>query len=213
MMKRSGVFVLVVVALGVLTFGSHGSDDVEARKPGSAGLRGKTAYLNLGQVVKGYKKFQHFATVMKGQVEKVEVRIKKLKNQLEAQVKEFSQPGVSIEDRQSGERHARDIQRQIEDMLTEGKSRVGRSSDEQVVELYREIREATAAYARQEGLDAVLHFNDATPGTPEFFAPMNVSRKMQAGAAMPLYLAPGLDITEVILNELNARYKERDADE
>jgi len=196
MTKRVGVLALVVAACGVV-----------AAEPA---LKGKTAYVNLTVLIKGYTKYQRFQTDTKSQVDKIEAKVKRLKGQLDAEAKTLTQPDLNQEEREACQKRARELQRQLEDLTVEGRSVVGRSTEGAMVELYKDVREVVAAYARQEGLDAVLHYNDATPGTPEFYAPPNVGRKMQAGAAMPLYLAPGIDITEAILTELNDRDKKRD---
>lgn len=206
MLKRSAVLILAALIVAAPGAISRGESDLT---PGvtSSPLRGKTAYVNLTSLIKNYTKFQRFSTSARSQVEKIETKIKKLKADLDAQAKELSQPGIQVEDRQNGEKNARAIQRQIEDLTVEGRTVVGGSTESMMVEIYRDIRNVVAEYARREGLDAVLHYNDATAGTPEFFSPQNVGRKLQAGAAMPLYIAAGLDITEAIQTELNNRVK------
>lgn len=196
MTKRVGVLVLVVATCGVV-----------AAEPA---LKGKTAYVNLTVLIKGYTKYQRYQTDTKTQIEKIDAKVKRVKGQLDAEMKAATQPDLTPDDREAIQKKVRELQRQLEDLTVEGRSVVGKTSDGAMVELYKDIREVVAAYARQEGLDAVLHYNDATPGTPDFYAPPNVARKIQAGSAMPLYLAPGIDITEAILNELNDRDKKRD---
>ncbi|HEY7428872.1 MAG TPA: hypothetical protein VH682_31870, partial [Gemmataceae bacterium] len=46
------------------------------------------------------------------------------------------------------------------------------------------------------------HYNDAV--TPEdFMSPQNIARKLNTGALMPLYAAPGMDISQEVVNMLN----------
>ena len=61
-------------------------------------------------------------------------------------------------------------------------------------------------YAASQGIELVLHFNDADEKTQpaEFWSPANVARKMQAGACMPLYITQGMDISEALVGMLNS---------
>src|SRR5207249_4759439 len=90
-----------------------------------------------------------------------------------------------------------------EENQAEAKKGLGRKSDEQMVILYKEVREACARYAKGNDIEMVMHYNDALAGAPEFDSAANVARKMQAGAFMPMYITPGLDISEEILTLLN----------
>jgi hypothetical protein len=51
----------------------------------------------------------------------------------------------------------------------------------------------------------VLQYYDADEKThaAEFWSPTNVARKLQASGCMPMYIAPGLDISEEIIEALN----------
>jgi hypothetical protein len=50
----------------------------------------------------------------------------------------------------------------------------------------------------------VMHFNDAVASV-DLYQPGNVQRKLQTGACMPMYVAPGMDITNTISAMLNQR--------
>ena len=71
--------------------------------------------------------------------------------------------------------------------------------------LYKEFDEAVRTYARTAGIEMVMHYNDAVLETDRNSA-ANIARKMSAGACMPMYLTPGLDISQDIVNTLNAKY-------
>ena len=49
----------------------------------------------------------------------------------------------------------------------------------------------------------VLHYNDAVT-QEDYNSEVNISRKMQAGALMPIYMAPGVDVSMDIVKALNA---------
>jgi hypothetical protein len=56
-----------------------------------------------------------------------------------------------------------------------------------------------------QGYDLVLHYNDATT-SQEYWSAMNIARKLQAGACMPLHYGPGVEITNEVVNALNTAF-------
>ena len=71
--------------------------------------------------------------------------------------------------------------------------------------IYREVQEAAQRVAVAHGYDMVLHYNDPTTSA-EYWSAGNIVRKMQAGACMPIYFAPGIDISADVVNALNQAY-------
>ena len=59
---------------------------------------------------------------------------------------------------------------------------------------------------RLANFELVLHYNDALTNE-DYWSPANIMRKMQAGACMPLYAMPGMDISGPIVQTLNASYR------
>lgn len=167
----------------------------------------KTAYFNLSVVVKGYDRYQNFSSEMKEKMSGFEARMRKSKRDLDLLVREIGTPELTPEEKGEIEKKIRDTQRRLEDINNEGKRAIGKATDEQLVTMYRDVLAVAADYAREHDLDAVMHYNDAPAKSPESMTPENIARKMQAGAVMPVYLAPRADITEKILKELNARYE------
>ena len=51
-----------------------------------------------------------------------------------------------------------------------------------------------------------MHFNDAIDAA-DIYNPMNVQRKLQIGATFPMYAAPGMDITNQVIEMLNTHYQ------
>jgi hypothetical protein len=50
----------------------------------------------------------------------------------------------------------------------------------------------------------VMHYNDAVVPA-DLYNSVNIERKLQTGACMPMYLAPGMNITDTISAMLNQR--------
>jgi Skp family chaperone for outer membrane proteins len=74
-----------------------------------------------------------------------------------------------------------------------------------LIVLFKEIQEACQRVAMAQGYDLVLHYNDATT-SQEYWSAMNIARKLQAGACMPLHYGPGVEITNEVVNALNSAF-------
>jgi Skp family chaperone for outer membrane proteins len=96
----------------------------------------------------------------------------------------------------------------MEDLSKEAKDQYTKKNEEQMLICYREVMESARRYAKAHDIELVMHYNDVPPENPDFYNPVNVSRKIQAGACIPMYIAPGIDITKEITAELNEKYKE-----
>jgi Skp family chaperone for outer membrane proteins len=172
----------------------------------AAAAQTKIGLINLSAVIKKYNKYVAFQNEVNQTIATYQDKDKKYRDELEKAKKTLANPSLSDKDRDGWEKYGKAQQRLIEDNQNEAKAAIGKKGDEQMVILYKEVREACQRYAESQGLEMVLHYNDAPLGTPEFDSPANVARKMQAGACMPVYVANGMDISNEILKMLNDKY-------
>lgn len=208
MKKKLFSMVLVAMVLGgLVAIASQTAAQAPNNQPAAASPpTGKVAILNLSYVVKNYNKYLDFSTKMKKDVEQFEVQAKGKKAAYDAIVKDASDP-KNAPQREKYEKDLKAVQREHEDITAAMKQYVSQKSDEQMVVLYREIQETAVRYANARGYEMVLHFNDAPANTPDYYSPSNIARKMQAGALMPMYVNPALDISPLVVQTLNAGYK------
>jgi Skp family chaperone for outer membrane proteins len=94
------------------------------------------------------------------------------------------------------------VEKDLADIGDEAKKVLGKKSDEQMVILYKDIQSVAERYAKAHDIELVLHWNEATT-EEDLFSPLNVARKMQAGTCMPVYVAPGMDISKEVVAILN----------
>ena len=101
-----------------------------------------------------------------------------------------------------------DRKRKLEDLGKEVGLLVRKKNEEQVVQLYKEVNEAVQAYALTNGFHAVMSYGESTKLPPLGFE--NISRKVQGmeqtGCTSFMYIAPGLDISQGVTNDLNRKY-------
>jgi Skp family chaperone for outer membrane proteins len=169
----------------------------------AAPLRTRIAIINLQQVIKQYRKWSDFEQSYKnlyGQYN-AEFERKKavgmdLKNQLEKAVDDATREKV--------QQQIKDLERDVQDMGERAKKQLGKMRDDQAQQIYAEVEQAVQAYARANDIEMVMHFNDAV-APADYYHPLNVQRKLQTGACMPMYYAPGLNITDTISAMLNQR--------
>lgn len=201
-MRSVAVLVALLVVAATVT---RRSDAVETIKEPPT-PKFTTVYLNLTTVVKNYDRFKQFSHEMREEVSETETKVQKMKGQLDAGVRELADPKLTQDERKAIERRLTLQQRRLEDTVKDGREFISKRTDEQLVTIYQDICAEATRYAKAHGIEAVLHYNDAPMDSKEYNTPQNVSRKMQAGALMPIYLAPGADISDKVVEALNARH-------
>ncbi len=183
-----------------------------ATQPQTAGaasqMRGsKIAVVNLAKVINKYQKWEAFKADYKKEYTKVfEERVNPLKLKLESLDKEVKNPSTTADRREAATKEMKQLERQMQDIADDAKNILGKKEADQFVQLYREVRDAVAAIARYYSIDVVMHYNDAFE-EKDMDTPQNVARKMGHAGCMPLWVAPGSDISDTVIEYLNRAYK------
>jgi len=174
-------------------------------QPRPAAPTTKVALMNLTYVVNNYEKFKGYKEEIKLAVKPFQDRDEKLKDEAKKLADEAAKQGVTQERRDQIESRLKELQRQVEDNKNEAQKVVGRKQEQQLYTLYLDVHTVCKRVAEARGYDMILHYNDATD--KEFWSAANIARKMQAGALMPIYHNPALDVSADVLNTLNAYHK------
>jgi Skp family chaperone for outer membrane proteins len=195
-----GVLILAVVLVAGRLAAQQGGQAAPAAAPPP---RTRIALLNLTYVIKKYKKFETFQAEIKTAFEPFQKHDQGKKAEAEALAKEGQKPETTEARREEINRQLKALQRDIEDNGTSAKAFLQKKGDEQMRILYMDIMSAAQRYARGHDYEMVLHYNEATT-QEDFYSPVNIARKIQAGALMPLYFVPGMDISKEVVDTLNA---------
>jgi Skp family chaperone for outer membrane proteins len=195
-----GGVLLIVAALALA--GRSWSQTKPAPQP-----RSRIALVNLTAIVKQYEKATAFQKELKAAVEPFKKKDTQLRAEYEALHKQLRDPDTAPAQRDQIEKQMKGLQEQIDDNQVEFKKVIGEKQDQQLVILYRDIQDAATRYAKAHDIELVLHYNDATTNE-DFWNPLNVARKLQAGACMPLYAMTGMDISNEVLAVLNEKKRE-----
>jgi Skp family chaperone for outer membrane proteins len=108
-------------------------------------------------------------------------------------------------------RQVKELARKMEDVQATARQEVERRSSAALTRSYKEIEDMARRVANAQGLELVLFYTDAVTEA-DFYNSNNLQRKLsQPGALMPLVVAPGMDITEVVIGALNRMPARQDA--
>jgi len=205
--KRTAGFVAGLATLGVAVyFGSRLWAQQPAAAP-QAPPQTRVGLVNTLQVIKNYHKFKTFDDEMRRLAKPFEDNDKKLRDNLNEWQKALNNAGLSQQDRDKAEIEIKERKRQIEDNALQAKKVLGTRYDDQFKQLYIEVEDAIKRYSVSNGYHIVLQF-DEKQAPHELHSPPNIQRKLQAsastGCCVPVYIAPGLDITLQVVANLNA---------
>ena len=211
-MKRNLLILAGVAAIGVTgLLRAHGQQQYnQAQQPiqqtgglNAAPLRTRVAVINLQSVIKQYQKWTAFETEYKRMYETYNQDFEKKKADA-ANLKASYDKTSDDQAREAIQRQMRDLDRQVQDMGETAKKHLAKLRDDQASQIYREVEMAVEAYARANDIEMVMHFNDAiTQGDKQ--NPMNIAAKLQSRTLFPMYVAPGMDITDTVAGMLNQR--------
>src|SRR5437016_5946572 len=169
----------------------------------AAPLRTRIAVINLQQAIKQYRKWNDFEQGYKNlynqynaEFERQKAQGLDLKSQLDKAVDDATKEKI--------QQAIKELERKVQDMGERAKKELGKMRDEQAQQIYQEVEQAVQAFARANDIELVMHFNDAV-APADYYHPLNVQRKLQTGACMPMYYAPGMNITDTISAMLNQR--------
>jgi Skp family chaperone for outer membrane proteins len=199
--KRTVAIVAGVVTLGLALYvGSR----LTAQPANAPAPTMRVRLVNLQYVMKNYKRNEVLRNEITDMFKQYDNQINELKKLVEARTKQAQDPQFAAQ-KEAIEKEIKRLNREMAEKNDEARVALDKKQGEIIVLLYKEFDEAVRTYARQAGIEMVMHYNDAVLESDRVSA-ANVARKMTAGACMPMYITPGLDISQDIVNALNAKY-------
>jgi Skp family chaperone for outer membrane proteins len=169
-------------------------------------LQTRIGLINMVQVLKNYKKFQNLENQLKTRAQQLDETIKPLKIQADKLKEEYSRGNITPERKEEIEREMRKLQGEAQEKEEIARKELMKMNGEAAVTVYREVEDAANSYSRANNLELVLFYNDAVTDT-DYYHPSNVRQKMmQPAALMPMVVAPGMDISNAVVNFLNSKY-------
>jgi Skp family chaperone for outer membrane proteins len=207
--KRTVCLAAGLVALGVVIYVGK----LWAQQPGTAGTapaapepRPWIAVLNLNYVIKYYKKFINYQEQLKHDAEPYQTKDKEKTQLRDALTRQLSDQNTPADKREGLQKQIVDITREIEDNKRDAQKVITKKQSDMLKTIYGDVQDAASRYARAHNFEMVLHYNDATT-SEDYSSFANIFRKLEQPACMPLYVAPGMDISMQVLESLNAKFQ------
>jgi Skp family chaperone for outer membrane proteins len=169
-----------------------------------AAPRGKVGVVNINKVIKGFNKAntfgqylmdlsKHYGNLRNAKQALIQTATKDLQTTVDPQKKQKLEDDITRMTREM-----QDIERAAEKDITDKQGTISTT-------LFKEIESVVALTAKSYDLELVLSYPDVTTEA-EANTPAAVFRKMSAPAALPLYVNPGVDITDAVVKTLNMQY-------
>jgi RNA polymerase sigma factor (sigma-70 family) len=159
--------------------------------------------INMARVLKSYKKLQALQADWRARAQESQQKVAALREQAQEFQARCDDPATPAATREQLTQKVRQLNRQVEDEREQAQARLGKASGEAVAAAYREVEDAANRVAKLRGLELVLFYTDAVT-EQDFYDPAALQRKLsQPGALVPLVAAPGMDITDAVIEGLN----------
>jgi Skp family chaperone for outer membrane proteins len=198
-----------MAGIAALATATYFASQLWAQQGGSVAPSGgvRVAVVNVGTIFMKYRKAIDFKTDLQKKVEPFKSNMDKWHKEMVdyQELLQKNDPRYKPEDLQKA---ITDRKRALEDANLAVRKLIGKQSEEQLVQLWREINERVRIYGQQNGFHIVLGYGDPQD-EKELHTFANINRKMQGmdtGGVTPLYVAAGLDISEQVVQSLNASY-------
>jgi Skp family chaperone for outer membrane proteins len=206
--KRSMVF---LAALATLAGATYLTSQMFAQGPGGAGpapAACKVGLINMASVLKGYNKF----SVYNNEIEKIRVEYEKKDGELKKTQVAWQKYYVESTDTAKKEEAEKNLA-QLLAAIDVNKKEYGivraKKSDEQMVQMWREVESAIQKFAAPNGFHLVMHYSEPLTDADKY-SPQNIQRKLvgpgSSGGVCPVYFASSMDISPDIVNMLNTMY-------
>jgi Skp family chaperone for outer membrane proteins len=170
--------------------------------------RSRIGLLNVSHVIRSYDKYTAFQKQLTEAVKPYSLKEAEAKRKAESLAKEAKRSGITPERRDAINQEIEALRRKRKALKAEFNEVIGKKQGEQLKALYADVEAATRTYARVHDLELVLQYNDGVTEA-ERNSPPNIVRKCQADACIPLYAAPGIEISKEIITALNDKLRRR----
>ena len=206
-MKRLWIYLSATVCFGLV-----GQASAQAPAPGAPPAAapaakpstGRVSVFNVAKVMKDYKRWQHFAKVMNDKRTSATADLVKLRNTIAEQQNKMQSEPIKAKQEELA-RAITEVQRQFEDKEKQYRKALDDESAGYLRNLFAEIQQCVKAIVEANGYDIVMAYPDAITAE-ELNSPLYYDLKLRPPAAMPFYVSPNVDMTEVLILTLNTNF-------
>jgi Skp family chaperone for outer membrane proteins len=177
------------------------------------GTTPRVGVVNIWTVVKNYKRTADLRAELQGIVKTYDDQLAPTKRDLEGRKAQLADDTKYTEDQKLAlKKEVKRLERDISEKGEEMRDVLIKKESEQATGVFREIEDAIHQVAKSRGMDLVLVYGD-TPDEKDRNVAANLARKINTSACIPLYVAPGTELTDEVLKRLNEKHaKSADSD-
>jgi Skp family chaperone for outer membrane proteins len=161
----------------------------------------RVAVMNLPKVIKDYHKTVKQEDEIKQEAQKYEPVLKELSTKINNLKSTPISDPVKVA---AAKEELKKLERDMADRTEERNSKIQAKSTEAMQTLYKDVEGAVSALARSRNIELVFFYNDAIDPNSKYNP--EVLRMKVGSSGMPIYTAPGLEITAEVVNVLNYNY-------
>ena len=155
--------------------------------------------------MRDYKNWTHFAEVMNTKRAAASGELGKLKTTMtDLQAKATAE--VSTDKREAMAKQLIEMKRQFEDKELTARTALDQESAGYLRTMFGQLQVCVKAIADQQGFDIIMAYPDALT-KEELSSPLYYDLKLRPPAAMPFYISPTADVTQVLVDTLNMNFK------
>src|SRR5262249_33009028 len=155
--------------------------------------------INLTRVLKGSKKYRSVLAGLRAKMDQAKQKLDTLKAQLDKYQLECDDPATPAGRREERAKQVHHLKREMEEEQERARATLTKTSGDALATMYREVEDMANRFAKANGLELVLFYTDAVTEA-DFYNPDVLQRKLsQPGALMPMIVAPGMDITDAVI--------------
>jgi Skp family chaperone for outer membrane proteins len=196
-----------ILALGLAAVMLGGLTGQLQAQPTAAGTR--VAVVNVGLVFSKYEKAKFYKTELETTLKPYKEKGEKIAGEM----KKYGDPlknGLITDPKMKDQytQYLLKLKRDMEDLDAEARKLIGKKQEDQIVTLFKEVTGAIQAFAQSNGYHLILGYGQQIEGDMYSFA--NINRMMQGmdlGGTTPLFLVGGMDISQPVVDMLNAHYR------
>ncbi len=196
---------VAVLALGLMVFAPAGLMS-KARPQATTGTR--VAIVNVGLVFSKYEKAKFYKSELETTLRPFKTEGEKIAENMKKYAAAAKDKNVDAKLKDQYEQYLLKLKRDMEDLDMQARKQIGKKQEDQIIILYKEVTGAIQAFAKSNNYQLVLGYGQQIEGDPYSFA--NINRMMQGmdlGSATPIYLEGSVDISQAIVDTLNAYYR------
>lgn len=170
----------------------------------------RVAVVNLGIILTKYERASALKEEMQTAIKNLQEEAKRLQENINLWQSAVQKNEFKEGTKEEYEEKLIKARRRIEDLSRLAQTKFGKMSQTHLLTLWSDVHEAVKDYCGQHHIDLVIAYGEPVKNDAASIF-QSITRKIGAvdgGGSMPIFMAPGVDISEAVTEFLNKRYRD-----